>query len=197
MAATNGWSSALGSYSSSDDPNLPNQQTPPQHQHKYATLPSTPNTQGRPASCIPLVYRIWHLWIEPCMALGGTYKLHWRPEQYFAYMPRTSRYAPEAQMICDQLASTYLMFAIIEIFVLRVADDVRMWKAVIIALAACDAGHIHATWAAMGTQEFLSPWMWQGNDALTMVLSVAPFLLRLGFLLELGLKNGTDLRKTR
>jgi hypothetical protein len=129
------------------------------------------------------------------MALGGTYKLHWRPEQYFAYMPRTSRYAPEAQIVCDQLASTYLMFAIIELLVLRVADDVRTWKAVIIALAACDAGHIHATWAAMGIQEFLSPWLWQGKDALTMVLSVAPFLLRLGFLLELGFRKGSDFRK--
>ncbi|KAF2033857.1 hypothetical protein EK21DRAFT_57914, partial [Setomelanomma holmii] len=144
---------------------------------------------------IPAVYKIWHLWIEPLMALGGVYKLHWNPEEYFSYMPRTARYSPEARIICDQLASTYLMFAVIELLVLRVAYNLQTWKAVVFALTVCDAGHVYAAWAEMGTMDFFCPWLWQGKDTVTMVLTVAPLLLRIAFLLELGFRKDTHSNK--
>lgn len=141
------------------------------------------------------MYRLWHLWIEPWTALGGAYNLHWRPEQYFAFMPRTSRYSAESQIVYDQLASTYLMFAAIELVVLRAADDLRTWKALVFALAVCDVGHMYAAWVEMGTADFFSPWLWQGKDTVTMVLTVAPFLLRLALLLQVGFVDNTDLKK--
>jgi hypothetical protein len=47
----------------------------------------------------------------------------------------------------------------------------------------------------MGTVDFFSPWLWQGKDTVTMVLTVAPFLLRLALLLQVGFVDNTDLKK--
>jgi hypothetical protein len=87
------------------------------------------------------------------------------------------------------------MFAAIELVVLRAADDLRTWKALVFALAVCDVGHMYAAWVEMGTVEFFSPWLWQGKDTVTMVLTVAPFLLRLALLLQVGFVDNTDLKK--
>jgi hypothetical protein len=142
------------------------------------------------ASRIPRFYRIWHLWLEPWTALGGVYHLHCAPEQYFEYMPQTARYAPASQIVYDQLASSYLFFAAVEGFVLRSTDDVKVWRAVVFALLLCDAGHMYASWMEMGTRGFFLPWLWEGSDAMTMILTCGPFVLRSAFLLGVGFDRG-------
>jgi hypothetical protein len=138
------------------------------------------------ASQIPRIYRLWHLWLEPWTALGGVYHLHWTPEQYFAFMPHTARYASESQIVYDQLAASYLFFAAVEILVLRSTDDVKVWRAVVFALLLCDAGHMYASWMEMGARAFLLPWLWGESDAVTMVLTCVPFVLRVAFMLGVG-----------
>jgi hypothetical protein len=135
---------------------------------------------------IPRIYWIWHLYLEPLTALGGVYHLHWVPEQYFAYMPQTSRYAPESQIICDQLAASYLFFAVIEALVLRTTTEITVWRAALFALLLCDGGHLFAAWAEMGTHLTLSPWLWTVKDTVTMMLNIIPAVLRTAFLLGMG-----------
>jgi len=138
---------------------------------------------------IPRIYWIWHLYLEPLTALGGVYHLHWVPEQYFAYMPQTSRYAPESQIICDQLAACYLFFAVIEALVLRITTEITVWKAVLFALLLCDGGHVFAAWEEMGTHLTLSPWLWTGKDTVTMLLNIIPAVLRTAFLVGIGFRK--------
>ncbi|KAI4923068.1 uncharacterized protein J4E92_007820 [Alternaria infectoria] len=68
----------------------------------------------------PFVYLLWHLYLEPIFALGGTYHLHWAPAEYFTFMPSTSAYHPDSQIAYDQLASAYLFFAFTEGVLMRV-----------------------------------------------------------------------------
>jgi hypothetical protein len=145
---------------------------------------------------IPFWYRLWQLYLEPIAALGGTYHLHWVPEEYFSYMPATSRYTATSQIVYDQLASTYLLFAFIEGVVLRVVDDIRVWRYIVFGLALCDAGHIYAAWCEMGTEMVLSPGLWSQKDFLTNFLNVLPFVTRVAFLLGVGVKgDGKALKK--
>ncbi|KAF1845800.1 uncharacterized protein K460DRAFT_285233 [Cucurbitaria berberidis CBS 394.84] len=138
---------------------------------------------------IPFFYRLWHLYLEPFAALGGVYHLHVVPREYISFMPSTSQYHPTSQIVYDQLASTYFLFAFIEGILLRVVDDLRVWWWIVFGLALCDAGHIYAAWSEMGTELILSPWLWSQKDVVTNVLNVLPFVTRAAFLLGLGVKS--------
>lgn len=141
---------------------------------------------------IPKVYKFWHFYIEPAISLGGAYKLLYTPADYFAYMPATSVYDPGAQLIYSQLAACYVMFAVLEAFVLRVCgrDDESVWRAFMVALLVCDAGHLFASWQEMGNEGFWCPWVWSRGDAVTMVLTVVPAVLRVGVLARWGFERG-------
>ena len=123
------------------------------------------------------------------------YYLHWDPVRYFEYMPQTSHYSAESQIVYDQLAAAYFCFAIVEALVLRVAVDIRVWRAIVFALLVCDAGHVYAAWVEMGTRRFFLPWLWGLNDTATMLMTLAPFALRVAFLFEVGFHNGTMRRQ--
>jgi hypothetical protein len=110
-------------------------------------------------------------------------------------MPATAAYSQRSQLICDQLAAAYVFFAVVEGLVLRTTNEIQVWRTMIFALLVCDTGHLCATWAEMGTQGILSPWSWRAIDAMTMTTFVAPFVLRVAFLLEVGLKKeGTKMK---
>jgi hypothetical protein len=110
-------------------------------------------------------------------------------------MPHTSQYKPESQIVCNQLASSYVLFALIEALVLRSTDDLKVWRAVVLALLVCDVGHIYAVWIEMSTHGLIFPWLWLQRDATTMLMSFMPFLLRAGFLLDVGFD--IDVRRKR
>jgi hypothetical protein len=104
-------------------------------------------------------------------------------------MPATAQYSERSQLICDQLAAAYVFFAVIEGLVLRTTNDIQVWRTIIFALLVCDIGHLCATWTEMGRQDMLSPWSWRAIDGVTMFTFVAPFMLRVAFLLEVGLRK--------
>ncbi len=145
---------------------------------------------------IPFFYRLWHLYLEPIGAVGGTYHLHFVPLEYFKYMPPTSQYSAKSQIVCDQLAATYLLFAWIEAVLLRSVNDIRTWKIVLFGLALCDAGHIFAAWQDAGTDWILSPWLWDARDITTNLLNVIPFITRVAFICGVGLDEQTGHKKT-
>lgn len=146
------------------------------------------------ASRIPFIYQLWHLRLEPLVALSGVYQLHWQPSYYFEWMPQTSRYSPESQIVYHQFAASYLLFAVVEALIPRVTNDVEDWMAVVLALLLSDAGHTYASWVEMGTRHFFCPWLWQGKDTIWMITFVAPSLLRAAFLLEVGLSVDNEQR---
>ncbi|KAI4945721.1 hypothetical protein J4E91_007633 [Alternaria rosae] len=82
----------------------------------------------------PFIYLLWHLYLEPIFALGGTYHLHWAPAEYFTFMPSTSAYHPDSQIAYDQLASAYLFFAFTEGVLMRVVKDRKTWWWIVLGL---------------------------------------------------------------
>ncbi|KAF1943614.1 hypothetical protein EJ02DRAFT_453090 [Clathrospora elynae] len=143
----------------------------------------------------PFIYILWHLYLEPIFALGGVYHLHWAPEEYFTFMPSTSAYTPTSQLVYDQLAACYFFFAFIQGVLLRVVNDIKTWRWIVLGLMLCDAGHCYAAWYEMGTEFVLSPWLWSQKDVVTNVLNVLPFTLRAMYLLGVGVpKTGAGKR---
>lgn len=136
---------------------------------------------------IPFFYRLWHLYLEPVFALGGVYHLHFVPREYHEFMPATTSYNASSQIVYNQLASAYLLFAFIEGVLLRVVDDMRVWKYIVFGLALCDAGHCYAAWCEMGTVWMFNPMLWSQKDTVTNVLNWLPLLTRICVLLDVGM----------
>jgi hypothetical protein len=141
---------------------------------------------------IPIVYRLWHLYVEPLIALAGAYTLHSQPERYFESMPRTSIYAPTSQLVYTQLAASYVFLATVEALVLRSTKDIRVWTAVIFALAVSDAGHVYATFREVGIHGLKEAGGWRAEE-----WAAGPMVFRGAFLMGVGFDKGFEETKKR
>ncbi|GAD96690.1 hypothetical protein SMAC_06673 [Paecilomyces variotii No. 5] len=97
---------------------------------------------------IPIFYRIFLLYVEPFFSLMGAFYAGERPR---AYLQLTDlRSAPlmgipvGTEVVLRQLANLYLLFALNEAIVLRVTDDVRVWRALLVGLLIADFGHLYS-----------------------------------------------------
>jgi hypothetical protein len=148
-----------------------------------------------PPAHIPFIYRLCHLWLEPCAALGGTYQLAFAPQLYHTFMPQTAQYSPASQLIYTQLAVMYLFLAAIEAVVLRVTTELRVWKAVLFVVLLSDIGHVYALWMEMGTHVFFTPALWTAKDGVSMLTYLLPAILRIAFMLDVGLPEDDKSKK--
>ncbi|KAI8935743.1 hypothetical protein NX059_007263 [Plenodomus lindquistii] len=144
-----------------------------------------------PPHNIPLPYTLWHLTIEPLLALTGAYHLHFHPTFYHTYMPSTSAYNASSQIIYNQLATTYLFFAFIEAVVLRVVHDLRAWRTIVFGLALCDVGHVYAAWCEMGVEGVKGCAGWRREEWIANFLNLWPLVVRVGFLMGVGMGRGS------
>ncbi|WAO97076.1 Hypothetical protein NCS54_01478200 [Fusarium falciforme] len=87
---------------------------------------------SEPVINLPFVYRAVLLYFEPAGAAVGALLLHFRPAIFLNGMAPVAKYAPNNQIIYDQLAATYILFAFNEAIILRTTNDMRMWRAILI-----------------------------------------------------------------
>lgn len=140
------------------------------------------------------IYRLFFLYIEPFSAFYGAVLAARSPLLYLSVMSphaNTSHYHPELQVIFDQLAATYFLFAFNGGVVLRVADGhLGVWKALIAGMLFCDLFHILGTGNALGWAAMLAPARWRLYDWVNLVTLYGGASLRLAFLSGLGVKDG-------
>lgn len=136
---------------------------------------------------IPLVYRLLLLYLEPLAAFNGAILSHFQPTLYLRTMSPRAVYAPSSQVVFDQLAATYFLFAFNEAVVLRVANDLRVWKAMVLGILICDIIHLYGSWLALGTENMLNPWLWRWEDAVNIGMLVGPGAMRIAFLMGVGI----------
>lgn len=139
-----------------------------------------------PLPQIPLPYRVLLLWFEPLAAFNGALLAHFTPTRYLNTMSAVAKYDPSNQVIYDQLAATYFLFAFNEAIVLRLSSDLRVWKAMVLGILLCDIIHLYGSWSALGTEVFVSPWLWRPEDAVNLSMLYVPGAMRIAFLLEVG-----------
>ncbi|KAJ4388579.1 hypothetical protein N0V93_006037 [Gnomoniopsis smithogilvyi] len=144
-------------------------------------------------SQIAPIYRVWHLYIEPFSAFYGAVLCARSPLLYLSVMsPRANRshFNSEVQVVFDQLAATYLLFAFNQGVVLRIADgNLRIWRALLAGMLICDLVHIWGTSKALGPSLFV-PVEWRFYDWVNVIMLIIPVLLRSAFLAGVGVKEG-------
>ncbi|KAK6079623.1 hypothetical protein SCUP234_00656 [Seiridium cupressi] len=140
-------------------------------------------------SDIPFVYRFVFLFFEPVAAFGGSLLLHFAPQRFLTTMSPTSVATASHQVIYDNLAATYTLFAFNEAVLLRVTNDLKIWKTVLFGILICDAIHLYASWGALGGEVFWNPLLWRGEDVVNLGSLWLQGLLRVAFVLGVGLPS--------
>lgn len=145
---------------------------------------------------IAAFYRVVLLYIEPFLATYGAVMATRSPLLYLSVMdPRAnlSHYHPEIQVLFDQLAGCYFLFAFNQAIVLRVADgQLRVWRAMVAGMLACDIIHMRATGRAMGWAAHLDPLSWRFFDAFNLIVLYGVAAMRIAFLAGVGVVDGDE-----
>lgn len=156
-----------------------------------------------PLGVAPL-YRLFLLWVEPFMAFYGATMAARSPLLYLSVMSPAadrSHYNPVLQVIFDQLAGTYLLFAFNQAIVLRVADrpgGLPVWRAMVAGMLLCDAVHIVGTARALGGwAAMVDPSAWRLYDWVNVVTLYAMSAMRVAFLSGLGVTEDDGSAKSK
>lgn len=105
----------------------------------------------RATDAIPPLIRTLITTLEPLLALSGAVLLLTHPQLYLSSLTRnTATSDPSQQWIYTQLAGGWLLIVFLEAVLLRLVDDVRVWRLVCWALLASDVCYTHACALAVG-----------------------------------------------
>ena len=139
---------------------------------------------------IAAAYRLLFLYAEPVGALYGALLAARAPLKYLYLVSpdAPAYYHPSLQVVLDQLAATYFLFAFNEAAVLRVAgnDNVRVWSAMTCGMLLCDLLHIRAAGSALGWRSLLDPAGWRFEEWFVMIPTCGFAAARVAFLLGIG-----------
>ena len=150
-------------------------------------------------SAIPLVYRLFFLYVEPLSAIAGSCYAGGRPAYYLSDLTASPTAAaltrtitpPTATLISMyQLSNLYLLFALNEALVLRSTASVRTWRVLLFCLLVADLGHLSTMiplalekgWAEV----FGRFWTWDAMMWGSVGFVYAGASMRTAFLLGLG-----------
>ena len=100
-------------------------------------------------------------------------------------LPKALPSSPGAQVVAMQLGNTYMLLALLGLFILNTTTDVRVVKVYIIALAIADIGHVVPTMWMLGWERSIAVQNWNkmawGNIGATAFL----FVTRVAYLFGL------------
>jgi hypothetical protein len=153
-----------------------------------------------PSFKLPIVYRVSFLLVEPLFALAGALLAHFQPFWYLqlthaSSSPLTASTIPvSTNIVLDQLANLYLLFAFNEAFILRSTSDLRVWRTVLLGCLIADFGHLYSV-RELGLEVYWRFWEWNSMDFGNIGFVYLGASLRIAFLLGIGLKTGGSASK--
>ncbi|KAG0647592.1 hypothetical protein D0Z07_6798 [Hyphodiscus hymeniophilus] len=142
---------------------------------------------------IALPYRIFFLYIEPILALGGTYLSMADPERlvlgtvplpaFIAESPL--KITPIMQLLLTNIGALYALFAMNEAIVLRYTREKSVWVAVVAGMLVSDFGHLYAVYA-VAPERALQMTGWNSDEWINYGTLVGGAMMRLAFLAGIG-----------
>ncbi|KAH9924899.1 uncharacterized protein B0H18DRAFT_877524 [Fomitopsis serialis] len=154
------------------------------------------------APYIPLVYRLFFLYVEPVSALLGAYFAAVQPADYLAYLApaptslATASTSPPTPTLVSllQLANLYLLFALNEHLVLSSTSDRRVWRRLLLGLLIADFGHLATMVPLAHEKGFLAVFVdfprWSAMEWGSVGFVYAGASMRMSFLAGVGLPSG-------
>ncbi|KAH8894736.1 hypothetical protein GQ53DRAFT_85595 [Thozetella sp. PMI_491] len=137
---------------------------------------------------IPAFYSIFFLWIDPIVALWGTYLNLFQPATTMdSIVPRAIvPYDLRFQAIFQQLGGFLLGSAWIQIILQRYTRDVGVWKILHSGILIVDLVVLYSTWDALGIQGRRSLGQLRPEDWGTVTILGSLVVIRSSFLFGIG-----------
>ncbi|MCJ1322378.1 hypothetical protein MMC15_007726 [Xylographa vitiligo] len=134
------------------------------------------------ASILPPIPRLVFAVLEPISLIAGWIAANFDTVSFIAdQIPSSSSLnvhpsSPSAQVVAMQLGNTYMLLALLGLFILNTTTDVRVVKVYIVALAIADIGHVVPTMWMLGWERSINVRSWNkmawGNIGATVFLFV-------------------------
>ncbi|KAL2123559.1 hypothetical protein VTJ04DRAFT_4014 [Mycothermus thermophilus] len=160
----------------------------------------TAGTASRPAIVtfqLPLVYRLFFLVIEPLATFAGAFYCFFKQKEFLDMThPESSPSSPiplGTSVITAQLGNCYLLFALNEAVTLRCTSDLRVWKVMLFCFLVADLSHF---WTVKPLGIYFDVGSWSAAHWGYFGLMYVAVVLRVAFLLGVGLGGGSKVKKT-
>lgn len=139
---------------------------------------------------IPVLYRCFFLYIEPISTIVGAYYALFQQQAYLDLTHRLSSpitgIPTSTEIVLQQLANLYFVFALNEALVLRSTTDLRVWRTLLFCLLIADLGHLYSV-SPVGLQVYWAFWNWNAIDWGNVGFVYLGATMRSAFLLGVGL----------
>ena len=133
------------------------------------------------------IYRLTFTIIEPFMAFMGICQIHFDPASYLAIANPNVVYVSTMQPLLTSILGGWLVICFNDLITLRVfSRNVKLWRLVLSAHLLSDLAYSYAVCQDMGIARFVNPTVWSGVDWLTLGTTIPPLVLKVAFILGLG-----------
>jgi hypothetical protein len=138
---------------------------------------------------IPLTYLVAFTWIEPFMAFAGATQAFFTPSNLIALTTRQPVYTTSMHPLFTQIAGGWVLLAFNDAITLRLTQDIRVWTALISAGLLSDLLYTLSLYEGLGAAMFWNPLLWDSAGWITFWTTVPVMLLKMAFLMRIGLED--------
>lgn len=133
------------------------------------------------------------------MAFAGSVQVTVDAPGYLAIASPNITYDKSLQPLFTSIMGGWVMLAFNNAVTLRVFNrDTRLWWYILLAHLFSDAAYAYAVYQDLGAERFLNPLIWNGSDWLTIGTTIPPMVLKIGFLLGIGVDtSGIDVSSSK
>jgi hypothetical protein len=147
-------------------------------------------TTIKASTALPAIYRLTLLVLEPLFALNGAY-MTCTPQAYVSAIAHNAAlYRPANQFLYTQLGGAWLLFAFNEAVVMRLVDDLRVWRLLCWGMLVSDVCYrVSSVQAVGGTARMLDLGAWNAFDWAVFASAVGPMLVRVLIVAGVGVET--------
>jgi hypothetical protein len=140
---------------------------------------------------IPFIYRLIITTIEPLMSINGALMALYTPQKYLATMTRDKAiFAPDTTFLYTELAGAWLYLTFVEAVVMRMFDDLRLWRVLCAGMLLSDVAYHHSAAQAVGSWSlYIDVAQWATMDWAVFLSNVITILPRILIVLGVGIKT--------
>jgi hypothetical protein len=138
---------------------------------------------------IPVLYRVTFNWIEPFLASAGALQAYFFPQSLQEIETPSILYHPNLQPLFTQRTGSWLLLAFNDAVTLRATRDVRIWRLILAAGLLSDLFYTLSILEERGAARFWNPVVWDGNDWITILLTVPAMVIKASCVAGIGLKK--------
>ena len=168
--------------------------SPPTTPQCTYTSPKMTRPTTKASTTLPLLYRFILTTYEPLSTIYGIFLALFDPETltFIYFSGGRFHYTPDTQVLHTQIAGLWAFLGLLEVFMLRSFDDLKLWKRFCACLLVSDAAYYHAmAQAAGGWGVWLDFRTWPAWDFVVNGLLVGVTLTRVLVVLGVGVGSGS------